>query len=100
MVTHLLVVDLKHPENGVLLSAFHGGYHGPELHHPNGSATAEVKLGGRGAKGFQGSGVAEMQRDLDIQMFERERKGWGKEGGKKNNTQKQPQVRLLTLPHL
>lgn len=40
MLTHLLVVDLKHLENCVLLPAFHGGYHSPELHYLNSSATA------------------------------------------------------------
>lgn len=52
MLTHLLVVDLEHLENGVLLPAFQCGYHSLELHYHNSSATAQP--GGRGARGFPG----------------------------------------------
>lgn len=52
MLTHLLVVDLEHLQNRVLLPALQRGYHSLELHDPNSSAM--VQPGGRGARGLPG----------------------------------------------
>lgn len=52
ILTHLLVVDLEHLENRVLLPTFQRGYHSLELHYPNSSAMAQPR--GRGARGFPG----------------------------------------------
>lgn len=71
MLTHLLVVDLKHLEDRILLPVFHRGHYSPELHYINSSATEEGeaerkgKQRGRGVRGFQGSWITVVQRDLD-----------------------------------
>lgn len=52
MLTHLLVVDLQHLENRVLLPTFQRGYHSLELHYPNSSAMAQPE--GSGEMGFPG----------------------------------------------
>lgn len=62
MFTHLLVVDLEHLENCVLLPAFQRGYHSLELHYPNSSATAQPEEGEQGD--FQGDGIAARHTDL------------------------------------
>lgn len=68
MPTHLLVVDLKHLEDCVLLPVFHRGYYSPELHYLSSSATTEVKQrrGVRGLPGFLDNSDAKGPQHTEI----------------------------------
>jgi len=87
MLTHLLVVDLKHLEDRILLPAFHRGHYSPELHYINSSATAGGEAERKGSEGLPGlldNAGAKGPRSRELRGSE---KGVGKRRRKRNKNQ-------------